>query len=75
MIDWHPIETAPKDGTRILVLRAPMHDIVPEASIHECEWRNMKDGFGLPGEWSFPTEADGYEDVYRPTHWAEINTP
>ncbi len=58
MPDWQPIETAPRDGTRILVCRSgslPFHDVV--------EWCDWKPGW-LNGDMA--GDADAY------THWMPL---
>lgn len=74
MIDWQPIETAPKDGDNILVYAdiwvADEYDM----------WRDQ--GFDskedLIGWWSYTRGSVSQEklDEYRtPTHWAPYNSP
>jgi hypothetical protein len=56
---WRPIETAPKDGTRALLL-----DL----------WGNPEIGrwIGAPHDhWS----VDGFRSVPAPTHWQPLPTP
>ena len=62
MIDWQPIETAPKDGTKIL---ACVSGFLPLAVKWEGgQWRSMiADAGEYPGrDWDA-------------THWAHINYP
>ena len=72
MIDWEPIETAPKDGTAVLLASVEPRGTV---AIIECSWwsaeRCAKAEGGEPEDY----EADWYQ-VYdshlsfcRPTHW------
>jgi hypothetical protein len=66
---WQPIETAPKDGTPVLVARVGGNwsDEWPEIA----SW--MKDGYG-PGYWTNGAH-DGYGDAeppLEPTHWMPL---
>lgn len=58
MSDWKPIETAPKDGTDILV----------------AEFGDVKIAFwsGLFRRWSGPRDAYGDIEVMTPTHWMSL---
>lgn len=70
--EWQPIETAPKDGTRVLVL-CPAPDMV-----YVAHW-DAFDSFGdleegqPTGRWShgFETPADPHGEVW-PTLWMPI---
>lgn len=58
MDEWKPIETAPKDGTRIRVLRGDLQDTV--------EW------FHPLNDWLVERDPDGVHHVllsWQPTHW------
>lgn len=63
MSEWQPIETAPKDGTEVLVA-ARYGDSVAYSVAHFDgeEWRDMGD-IGWAGM---------YEDDNQPTHWMKI---
>jgi hypothetical protein len=79
MREWQPIETAPKDGTRILVYE-------PSGGLDEvfaCVW-----GVYWPGPRNVPeyaarrangwVEFDGMDDrqtVDEPTHWMPLPVP
>jgi hypothetical protein len=60
---WRPIETAPKDGTRILVWREA---VVPGAPY--C------DVTAWPKNWTglWPTAYMHYADGHEPTHWQPL---
>lgn len=63
MINWKPIETAPKDDTVILLAKAG-HDVAAgrwTGDEPEWKWRTF-DG---------SCELDGWHED-RPTHWAEM---
>lgn len=75
--DWQPIETAPKDGTRILICNARC----PEDEIEITEW------FVIPREHYEHVEGDLYRKVsddpyeawngngHRATHWMPLPAP
>jgi hypothetical protein len=68
-MEWQPIETAPKDGTRIL---AYWPDIYANSSAVQCEtwwgpWGNSKSTWQTVWEW-----ADGPN---CPTHWMPLPEP
>jgi len=65
--DWQPIETAPKDGTEILVWRKPIRVV--------AQWVKKDQSFGVEDSWTFLTEAEGYDSDYRPTHWMPLPLP
>ena len=57
---WQPIDTAPKDGTHILLYRSNEH-----CSISEAFWR--QDVFKIAYEWGGHGWSYPKED--QPTHW------
>lgn len=68
MIDWQPIETAPKDGTRVLLGRFtndPRAD--RQGHIEVDRYRNLGDGAGYVGWGRFNMH------YWPPTHWARLN--
>lgn len=76
MIDWQPIETAPKDGTHVLLCCATNADGNPIKAenfglfVTRAAWWGDE---GYRGEWvcycSLPNEPVVFFD---PTHWAPI---
>ena len=61
MDEWKPIETAPKDGTRIRVMRGDLQDNV--------EW------FLTLNDWLVERDPDGVHHVllsWQPTHWMPL---
>jgi len=69
MTEWQPIETAPKDGTHILV--------VSETGISVCKyscgnWNGLIDGDTICYQ---EEQDDWYYDVYKPTHWMPLPEP
>lgn len=65
--EWQPIETAPKDGTRILAIVAGRHPDTGEPFIPDVvEW----DG----GRWFSENWWDD-NALYSPTHWMPLPNP
>lgn len=68
MSEWQPIETAPKDGTHILLAWSYKNGTPPRVS--ECFWRN-----------DMPFSQDGVWWCFHgrmfaePTHWQPLPTP
>jgi hypothetical protein len=65
MTDWQPIETAPKDGTRILVFEK----IWPEIVV--AEW---DEGTGHHPGWRVYPNTESL-DTCDPTHWMPLPEP
>ena len=62
MDDWKPIETAPKDGTRIRVKRDDIEETV--------EW------FASLNDWLVERDPDGVHHEllsWQPTHWMPLD--
>lgn len=59
MIDWQPIETAPKDGTEIVVYAPAYQDPKPLASL--CAWHESAgfciDELRQPAFWIMPPKV------------------
>lgn len=72
MTDWQPIETAPKDGTEILVrlVRAgcPRHLVV-----HHCDF--VEDHPPIDSAWYFWTGYQFAPVQSQPTHWMPLPDP
>lgn len=72
-MNWRPIETAPKDGTRLLLCNAS-HDSVEVGFWDKGFYWTSRNGFD--GEWT-----NGYCDEYerdvvlKPTHWMPLPEP
>jgi hypothetical protein len=65
MSDWQPIESAPKDGTTILLGHASFK---PEAAWWEyCSW--------FEGWCSGGFRSDMYGPGFDPTHWMPLPPP
>jgi hypothetical protein len=69
-MNWHPIETAPRDGTEVLVCRTYAHNRPEYAVAHNYDdgngWRDVGD-IGWAGMY-------GGEDN-QPTHWMPLPPP
>lgn len=77
MTDWQPIETAPRDGTRIL-LYDKTHDFAISGRWHIDAGRD--DPGGHEPAWAWWVSDDGLamwdngpDD--QPTHWAAFDPP
>jgi hypothetical protein len=71
MTEWQPIETAPKDGTQILVCGTYSSDIaIVRFREHDRDWRCVSDGFDvIESQSDFGTE---YRSFAVPTHWMPL---
>lgn len=76
---WQPIETAPKDGTEVLIL----FDSVEVRIVHLCYWH---DGQDLANEVSYPDTVGWWyfvnsvsqiqpNKLLTATHWCEYTPP
>ncbi len=75
MIDWQPIESAPKNATEILAYRA-------DAGVFICRWecmgdiapeKDIQEGKLDPDFECWWHDAYGWlEDILTPTHWAAL---
>ena len=78
MSEWQPIETAPKDGTRVMLWRGPAN-FGNRAEMVITEWHDgawcWPDGVGsvsTHGEWTEDDILNGYEDAVNFTHWMPL---
>ncbi|WP_370194405.1 MULTISPECIES: DUF551 domain-containing protein [Aurantimonas] len=63
MSDWHPIKTAPKDGTPFLAYR---HDHYGRfGNMQVTYWRQAEDEAGYIGLGEF-------NEAWMPTHWMPL---
>jgi hypothetical protein len=74
---WQPIETAPKDGTRILFWDAK-REVAISGRWHDDPGRDDPNGFEPPWAWWCADDDlilwdGGREDV--PSHWMPLTTP
>jgi hypothetical protein len=67
MMEWKPIETAPKDGTRILVFDREYHGEIAACEFNK-EWGWVERGL------DYATEVWGYGEM-EPTHWMPLPQP
>lgn len=58
-MDWKPIETAPRDGTAVLVALPGVRPVY-------VSWRS--------GEWRYPFTVRRLK-AYQPTHWMPLPAP
>jgi hypothetical protein len=73
MSTWQPIETAPKDGTRILTLNIPNEVKKAPAKVKVSYFTAVQPGhFMHPGAWMF----EGAEPLsYEATLWMPLPPP
>ena len=73
-MEWQPIETAPKDGTRI-ILYFPRTDIVIGGSWQEVRDGDWESGYHYWFEWKVDDKLFFMEDDpdwWNPTHWMPL---
>lgn len=61
--EWQPIETAPKDGTKVLCAWAKTFHATPHAEVCEC---------GEEGYWFYSYDGDAPAPDDPPTHWMPL---
>lgn len=77
--EWQPIETAPKDGTRILGwcaefgARETKMNFYGEGSIGHANWKSGKGPRESGWDWTEPKNGWGLN--WNPTHWMPLPTP
>ena len=71
---WRPIETAPKDGTHIL-LYYPERDCCIGGSYVEITDGDWETGYKRWMEWQVDDELYVGDEGYSPTHWMPLPTP
>lgn len=78
---WQPIESAPKDGTEILLGK----DIASVWIVRNGRWVNWRDwcpaptepGEQVDGWWCYRNSVaqEMLEGIYEPTHWMPLPEP
>lgn len=78
---WHPIETAPKDGSRILLFQPTPARYIADGFKGGNEHGQMQEIW--MGKWVDPDDEEGYwgdhgdnaKLLSDPTHWCELPDP
>lgn len=74
---WRPIETAPRDGTTVLlwgIWAGEINGLSNWPTIDIGEWRGGKSDF-LGDDWWQLVTGDAYAAWMRPTHWRPLPPP
>ena len=77
MSEWKPIETAPKDGTWILITGGTTKDESEDRSIAVAQYTDYLNGRKCDRwHWQFAWYDGGYYGWYEnPTHWMHLPEP
>lgn len=81
MMEWQPIETAPKDGTRIMLWRGFINSglwaemVIAQWFNDEWVWPDQRDNPSTHGNWSDDDMLDGYASAHGFTHWMPLPEP
>jgi hypothetical protein len=86
MAEWQPIETAPKDGTAILIAGGTYEDDeggvsfcgpVPFTGVRIAYWDATPDATGCHECWNGGPSGSAYNAEYwhEPTHWMPLPNP
>ncbi|WP_332692073.1 DUF551 domain-containing protein [Devosia sp.] len=68
-MNWLPIETAPRDGSRVLLSDGTDVEIAKWGDINMAEKKGWQISCNADTGWNY------YEVFYAPTHWAPLPTP
>lgn len=72
-MEWQPIETAPKDGTWVLVYGDGADDEAEQRKIAVAQFTNYLNGRTTDWHWQFAWYDGGYYGVFdNPTHWMPL---
>lgn len=78
MSEWQPIETAPRDGTEVLVGK----DIATVWIVRNARWVNANDWVPpendeVDGWWAYRNSVtqELLEGIFEPTHWIPMPQP
>ena len=71
--EWQPIETAPKDGTWVLIYTVNVGDEVGQRNMCVAQWSNYLNGRTVEPRWMFAWFDGGYYGACdEPTHWMPL---
>lgn len=74
--EWQPIETAPKDGTWIIVFGGYAADDDADRTFAIVQWSNYLNCGKTYPRWMFAWYDGGYYGrYYDPTHWMPLPPP
>ena len=74
--EWQPIETAPKDGTWVLLSGGDCGQESDDPSCVSGQWTTYLNGGQCEGHWQFAWFDGGYYGWYDdPTHWMPLPNP
>lgn len=68
LIDWQPIDTAPKDNRRPLLLASFNDDGTMQSFDYNASWEKDYESWEMPTLYWYWQSENGY--VEEPTHWA-----
>ena len=76
-MNWLPIDTAPRDGSRVLVAVPNPPDYLENSSGWFMAVASWHEGYGDPLFYPSETTAAGFYDRYllRPSHWMPLPEP
>jgi hypothetical protein len=76
MHEWKPIETAPKDGTAVLLYGPDLPTpVVATLKMHELVRSYPSKGFGRSVTFKWHDTVRGFEVYPPPTHWMPLPSP
>lgn len=76
-MEWQPIETAPKDGTDVLLFgdwAGEINGMAEKPSIAVGTWTGGASDYGPDGWWYLP-HSDGYACWMKATAWMPLPKP